>query len=171
MEFNDIYDENRQLTGRIHRRGTPWREGEYGLVVCVWGYDGKGKILMTRRAPGKSYAGTWENSGGAAQAGEDSLTAICRELREETGIHAQPEEFELLCTMRDRTAFYDHYCLKREVPIGQIVLLPGETDDAKWVTFAEIHEMIRKDEICQVIAGQFLLEEDHLRKRQTAQLD
>ena len=51
MEFNDIYDENRNLTGRLHLRGTPWLPGEYGLVVCVWVYDGQGRILLTRRAP------------------------------------------------------------------------------------------------------------------------
>ena len=72
-EWNDVYDENRVPTGRIHRRGAPWAPGEYGLVVCVWVYDGRGHMLLTRRAPGKSFAGTWENSGGAAQAGETSL--------------------------------------------------------------------------------------------------
>ena len=96
MEFNDIYDENRQRTGRIHQRGTRWNPGEFGLVVCVWVYDGRGHLLLTRRAEGKSFAGTWENSGGAAQAGETSRQAIVRELFEETGIRAAEEEFELL---------------------------------------------------------------------------
>ena len=124
MEFNDIYDENRQRTGRLHRRGNRWHKGEYGLVVCVWVYDGKGNILLTRRAPGKSFAGTWENSGGAAKAGESSLQAIVRELFEETGIRAKPEEFELLESCRDNIAFYDHYCLRRDTPLSDIVLLP-----------------------------------------------
>ena len=55
MEFNDIYDENRHLTGRLHRRGDRWRKGEYGLVVCVWIYDGRGNLLLTRRAPEKTF--------------------------------------------------------------------------------------------------------------------
>ena len=58
MEWNDIYDENRILTGRRHLRGTPWLPGEFGLVVCVWVYDGRGNILLTRRAPEKVFAGT-----------------------------------------------------------------------------------------------------------------
>ena len=70
MELNDVYDENRQLTGKVHRRGTHWSPGEYGLVVCVWVYDGRGHILLTRRAKGKSFSGTWENSGGAVKAGD-----------------------------------------------------------------------------------------------------
>ena len=162
MELNDVYDINRCLTGRTHVRGTPWKKGEYGLVVCVWVYDGKGKVLLTRRAPEKSGAGSWENSGGAAQAGENSLQAIVRELREETGIEAKPEEFELLCTDRDKICHYDFYCLHRELPIEEIKLQPGETDDAKWVTFDQVHQMIENKEICTVIARQFLRQEPQL---------
>lgn len=169
MEWNDIYDKERRLTGRVHRRGAPWRRGEYGLVVCVWVYDGAGKLLLTRRAPGKSYAGTWENSGGAAKAGETSRQAIARELFEETGIRAAEEEFEFIGSDRDRSAFYDFYCLKRQISLEQIVLLPGETDAVQWVTLEQVHEMIDKRQICQVIANQFLRQEPELKLRQTAQ--
>lgn len=165
MEFNDIYDKERHLTGRTHRRGTPWKKGEYGLVVCVWVYDGKGKLLLTRRAPEKTFAGTWENSGGAALAGEDSLQAITRELREETGITAAPEEFELLSSTRDRSAHYDFYCLRRSSDT-KVTLQPGETDGAQWVTFARVHEMIAQKQICKVIANQFLRQEPQLLERQ-----
>jgi mutator protein MutT len=168
MELNDIYDKERNLTGRTHRRGTPWQKGEYGLVVCVWVYDGKGKLLLTRRAPGKSYAGTWENSGGAALAGETSLQAITRELREETGIVAAPEEFELLSSTRDRSAHYDFYCLRRSADT-KIILQPGETDDYRWVTFPEVHEMIGQKRICRVIANQFFRQELQLKRKQNPQ--
>lgn len=169
MEFNDIYDKDRRLTGRLHRRGDRWRKGEYGLVVCVWVYDGQGNLLLTRRAKGKTFAGTWENSGGAAKAGETSLQAIARELFEETGIRAEESEFEFLRSVRDKTCFYDHYCLCRKVPLEQIVLLPGETDCVQWASFQKVHEMIRNKQICSIIAQQFLEEEASLRQRQSAQ--
>ena len=169
MEWNDIYDAQRRITGRLHRRGDKWGKGEYGLVVCVWVYDGFGKVLMTKRAPGKSFAGTWENSGGAAQAGETSLQAIRRELFEETGIAAEESEFELLETGRDEIAFYDYYCIRRQTPLEQIVLLPSETVDAKWVTLEEVYEMVRRKEICHIIAQQFLRQAPLLRQKQTAQ--
>lgn len=165
MELNDIYDENRNLTGRVHRRGTPWKPGEYGLVVCVWVYDGRGHILLTRRAKGKSFSGTWENSGGAAKAGETSRQAIARELFEETGIRAAEEEFEFLGSDRDRNTFYDFYCLKRRVALKDIVLLPGETDGVQWVSYGKIHWMIRTGRICRIIGHQFHRQEKDLRLR------
>ena len=164
VEYNDVYDENRNLTGRIHRRGSSWKTGEYGLVVCVWVYDGEGNVLLTKRAKGKSFAGTWENSGGAAKAGETSRQAIARELFEETGIRAPQEEFHLLCQAREGHAIYDFYALKRQVKLEDIVLQPGETDDARWASFGEVHAMIRRKQICRIIAGQFIRQEPLLRQ-------
>ena len=165
MEYNDIYDKDRHPTGRLHRRGTPWRKGEFGMVVCVWVYDGKGNLLLTRRAPQKSFAGTWENSGGAVQAGENSLQAIARELFEETGIRAEQSEFELIDSGRDGNVHYDYYCLKRSIPLEKIVLLPGETDGVMWASFEKVHQMIREGRICRVIANQFRRQEPLLRAK------
>jgi len=165
VEYNDIYDKDRNLTGRTHLRGTRWRAGEYGLVVCVWVYDGKGKLLLTRRAKEKSFPGTWENSGGAAKTGETSRQAIARELFEETGICAEEDAFELLDTGRDGNTHYDYYCIKREIPLSQIVLQPGETDGARWVTFAQVRQMIADKQICRVIAHQYQRQEQYLLER------
>lgn len=164
-EWNDVYDAHRNLTGKVHRRGTPWGPGEYGLVVCVWVYDGWGHLLLTRRAQGKTFAGTWENSGGAAKTGETSRQAIARELFEETGIRAGEEEFEFLDTDQDKNVFYDHYCLRRRVRLKDIVLLPGETDAVMWASFGKVHWMIRSGKICRVISNQFRRQEQALRMR------
>ena len=171
MEFNDVYDKYRNRTGKLHRRGTRWRFGEYGLVVCVWVYDGRGNILLTRRAPGKSFAGTWENSGGAAKTGENSREAIVRELFEETGIRADASEFELIGSDRDRHTHYDFYCLKRQTPIEEIVLLPGETDGVRWASIGEVAQMVKDGRICKIIGHQFRRQESALRARQNAQAE
>ena len=165
MELNDIYDKDRNVTGRLHQRGTPWGPGEYGLVVCVWVYDGRGHILLTRRAKGKSFAGTWENSGGAAQAGETSRQAVARELYEETGIRAEEDEFELLDSDIDRNTIYDFYALKRSVHLKDVVLLPGETDGVQWASFGKIHWMIKTGRICKIIGHQFRRQEKMLKLR------
>ena len=96
---------------------------------------------------------------------ETSRQAVARELFEETGIRADPEEFEYLDTDSDRNMFYDHYCLRRRVNLKDIVLLPGETDDVMWASFGKIHWMIRTGKICKIIGGQFRRQEKSLRLR------
>jgi len=137
-EWNDVYTAERVRTGRVH---------------------------LTRRAPGKSFAGTWENSGGAAKAGETGLQAIRRELFEETGIPADEREFELLYTDKDRNTLYDFYCLHRTVRLQDTVLQPGKTDGIMWASYGKVHWMIRTGKICRVIAEQFLRQEPMLRRR------
>ena len=50
---------------------------------------------------------------------------------------------------------------------AEIVLQPGETDAAKWVTFPQVHEMIERKQICKVIANQFILQEPKLLQLQS----
>lgn len=88
-EFWDIYDKDRRKTGRLHQRGLPSGEGEYNVAVHIWTISPDGQILLTLRDPRKAWGNSWESTGGACQAGEESEEAARRELREETGLHAE----------------------------------------------------------------------------------
>ena len=41
IEYWDIYDENRNKTGRIHRRGDEMQSGDYHLVIHVCIFNSK----------------------------------------------------------------------------------------------------------------------------------
>lgn len=150
MELWDLLDENRQPLHRTHVRGVPMQGGEYHLVVFVWIFNSHGQTLLTKRSPEKkAFPNYWSPTGGAAIAGETSLQAVKRELREETGIVAEESEFEPLVSVRvtGRSYFNDTYFLQRDVSISEIVLQEGETCDAKWVDRAEFEAMIVRGEI------------------------
>ena len=135
-------------------------------AVCVIPVTDDKKVIMERQFRYPLNRIILEIPAGKLDApDENRLSAIRRELREETGICAEPGEFELFCTDRDKTAFYDFYCLKKEVSLEEIVLQPGETDAVKWVTFAEIHKMIERGEVCKIIAHQFLHQEKYLQNK------
>lgn len=58
---------------------------QHSLVHVVAGIvaDGSGRVLITRRPPGKHLADRWEFPGGKRAAGESRREALVRELREE----------------------------------------------------------------------------------------
>lgn len=88
MEFWDIYDSNKQKTGRTMKKND-WtlKDGEYHLTVLGVIMRPDGKYLITQRVMTKAWAaGWWEVSGGAAMAGEESEEAVKREILEETGL-------------------------------------------------------------------------------------
>lgn len=94
MELWDIYDENKQLTGRTMKRND-WsmKPGEFHLTVLGVIHRPDGKFLITQRVMTKSWApGWWEVSGGGVMAGETSEQAIQREIREETGLDVSQAE-------------------------------------------------------------------------------
>ena len=88
MELWDIYDSNKQRTGRTMKRND-WclKDGEYHLTVLGVVVRPDGKFLITQRVMTKSWApGWWEVSGGGVMAGEESADAVRREVLEETGL-------------------------------------------------------------------------------------
>ena len=88
MEYWDIYDKNKCKTGRTMKRND-WclKDDEYHLTVLGVVVRPDGRFLITQRVMTKSWApGWWEVSGGAAMAGEESLEAVIREVKEETGL-------------------------------------------------------------------------------------
>lgn len=102
MEFWDIYDENKQPTGRTMKRND-WclKDGEYHLTVLGVVARPDDTFLITKRVMTKAWApGWWEVSGGAAQAGESSYEAVLREVKEETGLDARDAEGGYLFTYK-----------------------------------------------------------------------
>ena len=88
VEYWDIYDKNKQRTGRQMKRND-WclKDDEYHLTVLGVVAHKDGRFLITKRVMTKAWApGWWEVSGGAAQAGETSEEAVIREVKEETGL-------------------------------------------------------------------------------------
>ena len=56
------------------------------LVAACAFLDTKGRVLITRRPPGKPLEGLWEFPGGKVETGETPEHALMRELKEELGV-------------------------------------------------------------------------------------
>jgi 8-oxo-dGTP diphosphatase len=140
-ELWDLRDVRGDLIGGTRRRGaTDWPVGAFHAVAgtCVVRHDGL--VLLTLRSATKDHPLTWEFPAGSALAGESSLDAAVRELREETGLHANPESLHLVGRFIETSALFDLF-VARAVDVADIVLDGEEVADFEWVT---IHEVARR---------------------------
>ena len=140
-ELWDVYDENRNLTGKLQRRGDMLEGDAYHLVVHVWTRNSKDEFLLTKRTPNKGFPLMWEATGGSALAGDDSLTAAVREVREETGIELNPTAGRCVITYRRENYFCDVWLFRHEFDLDAVTLLEGETCDKMSADAASIRKM------------------------------
>lgn len=140
-EIWDVYDENRHLTGRTHRRGDYMSAGDYHLVVEIWLQRSDGKVLLTKRSPNKGYPGLWEMTGGSAVAGDDSLKAALREVQEETGLTLHAENGRVIHRFSRNDAHKDVWLFLEEFSLDDVVLQEGETCDKCAATVDEIRTL------------------------------
>jgi len=146
-ELWDVYDENRQLTGRTHRRGEPMPEGDRHLVVHVWMRNSQGEYLLTRRAPQKGFALMWETTGGSALAGDDSLTAALREVKEETGLTLDASRGRLYDTLWGEDYICDIWLFEQDFDLADVVLQEGETCGVQYASAEKVLEMNESGEL------------------------
>jgi len=145
-EIWDVYDSRRNLVGRTHRRADPLPAGDYHLVVHVWLQNSGGEFLITKRVPNKGDPNMWECTGGSAVAGDDSITAAVREVKEETGLDAKPENGRCAFTLTGDNSICDIWLFRQDFDLRDVVLQENETIDAKYATVDEIRRMIKNGE-------------------------
>ena len=99
MEIFDIVDAQGNPTGERVERNRAHTEGIRHRTAHIWVLrerEGRYQVLLQKRSQNKdSFPGRYDtSSAGHIQAGDGVLESAVRELGEELGIHAQPEELE-----------------------------------------------------------------------------
>ena len=149
MELWDIYDENKERTGRTMKHND-WnmKPGEFHLTVLGVLMRPDGKYLITRRRMDKEWAaGWWEVPGGGVRAGEDSKDAVIREIKEETGIDVTNAEggyafsYKRVNPEEKNNYFVDIYHFKFDFDLSDVQLNTCESINCKCVTLDELISM------------------------------
>ncbi|MCH5196251.1 MAG: NUDIX domain-containing protein [Oscillospiraceae bacterium] len=151
MEYFDLYTYDRKPLGKKVQRGAPIPFGEFHIVVQVMTVNSKGEILLTQRVPEKTSGGKWECSGGCAISGENSREAAARELFEETGISASPDELTLDWAITTDSMLRDFYIVVKDMPPEKLKLQSAEVCAAKWVSFERLCEMSRNGQTTRTV--------------------
>ncbi len=154
MEYRDLYDNEKNLTGKTIRKGDPSPTDANILVVISFMENSKGEFLIQHASPEKNSLFT--STGGHPKAGETSLEGIITEIKEELGISIPKEELRLFYSELVGTRFLDIYYLYKDIDINNLVLQKEEVDYVKWMTIDEIKELINNGLFLKTHATMFL---------------
>lgn len=165
MEMFDVIDENGEKTGLIKERGVVHREGALHATAHIWiarkneksGYD----ILLQKRSVDKdSHPGCYDiSSAGHICAGDEPLESALRELEEELGIKAAPEDLQEIGVQYKQFegTFYGRpfrdnqrsilYLYKEHVDIEALSLQSSEIESVMWMDYEEALQAIRENTI------------------------
>jgi len=147
MEIWDIYDKNRNKTGKTIIRGKDvLGKGEYHNIVFIAVFNSAGQMLIQQRQPFKEgWSGYWDvTAAGSATSGDTSQQAAARELFEEVGITADFSEVLPHFTIYLDNHFADFYLHKQDVDIESLQLGEDEVAQVKWATKQEIFAMMEE---------------------------
>lgn len=144
MEYRDLYNKDRNLTGKTIAKGEPIPKGYYIKIVVCFMENSEGKFLMQKRSLQKD--GLWATTGGHQKSGEDSLTGMHTEILEELGLDINKEELTLVTTEQDNKIICDIYYLKKDIDLNDIVMQESEVADVKYLTLEEIEDLYKKGE-------------------------
>lgn len=147
-ELVDVYDENKQITGKIIKRKdiNLLKDDEYIITVHCFIINSSNQILLTQRSLAKNRGGKWEETHGALKAGETSILGIQRELKEEIGIDISINELKLVETLKRKNKYRDIYVVKKDIPLASITYNDGEVMACKYVTLAQFEIMVENNE-------------------------
>jgi len=149
VEIWDIYDENRNLTGRTMIRGSEVKEGEFHLVIHVCIFNFKDQMLVQKRQPWKeSWPDMWDITvGGSAIAGETSAQAAERETLEEIGCKIDLSNETPCFSVKYSVGFDDYYVVEREIDSCNLTLQYEEVQAVKWADEEEILQLIKEERL------------------------
>ncbi len=172
MEWLDVVDENGNPTGETisrdeaHREGIPHRTSHVWIVRIK---DGRLQVLLQKRSDDKdSYPGCYDiSSAGHIPAGVDFIPSALRELEEELGVTAEPQELIFCGQRRIRFEEEFHGEMFRDNQVSNIYVLFLDRDEfriqkeevsaVRWFDFDECLEAVKNNEIPHCIWVEELL--------------
>ncbi len=161
MELFDVIDETGKATGEIVSREEAHRKGVLHRSVHVWVIrekEGGAEVLLQKRSEEKeSFPGMYDtSSAGHVSAGEEALFSALRELSEELGITAAPEQLRDLGMIHIQYEKVFHgrlyrdnelaevYVYSEPVEIGKLALQRSEVSEVRWFDQDKVWEEIRR---------------------------
>lgn len=140
MDVIDLYDIDRQRTGRTTDQPRELGAGEFRLVIHLCVFNSRGEMLIARRQDSTDrWPGLWDVTvSGCAVAGETGRQAAMREAREELGLLLNLEGLRPALTVSFSKGYDEVFLVNAEPDPAGLVLQREEVAEVRWASLDEI---------------------------------
>lgn len=145
MEKRDLYDKNKNLTGKRIFKNFPIPNGYYILVVLIFIQNSDGKFLIQKRSKIKN--GKYATTGGHPKSGQTSLEGAITEVQEEIGLDISNQDIKLFFSGKSdkEKVFCDDYYINMDIPnIENLNLQKSEVSSICWLSIDEIKKLMHE---------------------------
>lgn len=158
----DVYNKDREKLNIIKSRDE-LIFGEYRISVHIWIVNSNNNFLVVKRSEKEDvYPGLWAQVGGGVKAGDDSITTVIKECREELGLEVIKEEIELIDSYSRTEDIVDVFVVRKDINIDELILEEDEIVEVKLVSFDEFENMIKNDKVVPSINPSYEIFKEYL---------
>ncbi|MCK7487210.1 MAG: NUDIX domain-containing protein [Bacillus subtilis] len=156
MEYWDAIDIHETPLNHTLIRDQPIPQGMYHYVVEILTMTPDNRVLITQRAPNKTFPLMWEITGGSVLKGETKEAGAVRELFEETGLNIVKSDLRVLGkVVGDGYLFYSFLCVV-PIDLAALRMQEGETIAARLVDFRTFERLMQDGTIAPPIYDRYL---------------
>ena len=146
MEILDLYDNNCNLIKETIIRGNKPDIGKNIMLSVAFIVNNSGKYLIQKTS--KKKGAKYSSTGGHVTHGENGISTIIRELKEELNITTNQDEIKYIATFKYPTkqCIFNVYLLEvDDIDINSIKLQKEEVESIKWMSKEEITKIIESN--------------------------
>ena len=152
MELLDVLDDNGLKTGITKDKDEIYKTGEWFRSVHIWIVNDNNELLLQKRSLYKTtFPNLWAVSvSGHVMAGETSIQAVIREVKEELDIDINSNQCKYLFTIRRQNIFnncinrvYDDvYIVKLNIDVVNANIQRTELNEIKYFNLYNLKDML-----------------------------
>ena len=144
MEYLQLFDEDKNVLKETVTRDNKKsiKKGNYFMIILLFLENDKHEFLIQKTY--KERDSVYATTGGHVSYGDDNITTVIKEAKEELGITLSKEDIVFIDSEKHDVAYCDVFYAHKNIPIEDFKIQEDEVDAVYWMSQDEINSLIKE---------------------------
>ena len=145
MEYLQLFDENKNMLKETVTRDNKqdMKKGNYFMIILLFIENDKHEFLIQKTS--KERGSVYATTGGHVSYGDDNITTVIKEAKEELGITLTKDEIVFIDSEKHDIAYCDIFYVHKNIPIEDFKTQKEEVDQVYWMSEEKIDKLIKEE--------------------------